>query len=449
MNSQDREFQAVLRSWFDESGAPPEPAGLLEAVRDATERSRPHPAWLVWLRGEQMPQEVGSRLNRLVAIGLGAITLVLAIALGIGLVTRPSKNVGNTTPIPVPTQVIKPSASPLGNAMAFPKAQAYQARLVSDNVGWLTVDSNLYRTTDSGKTWTEITLPDNASTLRATVVDADTAFVAFFKDKNWKIAATHDGGLTWTVVAVDALVSTADVTFAMHSPLVGEVAFSTGKVFKTRDGGASWSGAGQTTQPDVGAFLFKSAVGDRGVIWYSNGKYDNLPFDDRWWLSVDAGQTWRVLRFPTDSVSTAGELKGMAATPWIDGDHMIIAVNVENKGATALYRSSDAGRSWRFVHEIPSWQGPLTFLTASRWVGCSTGSGASCWATEDAGATWRQTNGDVGRLDQITWASIDHAWAVINCLSLSKSSRPSVCDGTVNALLLETTDGGATWRRIE
>ena len=213
-----------------------------------------------------------------------------------------------------------------------------------------------------------------------------------------------------------------------HTPLVGEVAFSTGKVFETTNGGASWSGPGQTTQPNVGAFLFKSFVGDRSVITYSNGKYDNRPFDDRWWLSVDGGQHWRVLRFPTDTVSTAGELKEMAGTPWIDADKMIIALNVENKGATAFYRSSDAGRSWRFIHEIPSWQGPLTFLTSSTWVGCSTGSGASCSSTEDAGATWRQTNGDVGRLDQVTWASVDHAWAVINCTLFHGTGTPAACE---------------------
>jgi N-acetylneuraminic acid mutarotase len=94
-----REFDALLRSWFEESASSGPPQGLLESVLAATAHTRPRPAWLVRLGGEPMPVPGTSRLNRFAPIALAATVLVVAILIGIGLLVRAPK-VG---PSPAPT----------------------------------------------------------------------------------------------------------------------------------------------------------------------------------------------------------------------------------------------------------------------------------------------------------------------------------------------------------
>ena len=59
--SAQRDFDMLLRSWFDESAPSGQPEGLLEAVLGTTGHTRPRPAWLVRLGGEPMLEASGSR----------------------------------------------------------------------------------------------------------------------------------------------------------------------------------------------------------------------------------------------------------------------------------------------------------------------------------------------------------------------------------------------------
>ena len=439
--STEREFDGLLRSWFDDSARAAQPEHLLESVLRETARTRPRPAWLVRADGR-------SGLHRFAPVLLAAALVVLA-AIGLNVLIRPPHNVGIPTPVPVPSRAAatpEPTAQPTPEPVSFGALESYQAKLASDTVGWVWTGSALYRTSDAGQTWTPIALP-RPSVSAVSLVDADTAYVAFFEKRTWTIAATHDGGTSWSEVGVDPLVATADVSFAMQSGSVGSVTFSTGKVFETHDGGATWSGPfSGAADPNVGQFLFKKLPGDRGVISYSNGKYDNIPFDDLFWFSTDGGRTWKQRSFPTDDVSRAGVLKALSGTPWIDDSQMLIAVNVEDVGLTAFYKSVDDAQSWQYIDQIPNWQGTMTFLSPTEWVGCS----GSCWSTQDGGATWRERLMPVwARLDEVTFASVDRGWGVVACRpGVGLTNIPAECDGTVKSVLMQTTDGGETWRRI-
>jgi hypothetical protein len=107
----EREFNALLRSWFEESAPSGQPQGLLESVLTATAHTRPRPAWLVGLRGKPMPETGRSGLNRFASLALVATVVVVAILIGIGILVRPP-NVG-PSPVPGPTHSVtaEPSAS--------------------------------------------------------------------------------------------------------------------------------------------------------------------------------------------------------------------------------------------------------------------------------------------------------------------------------------------------
>lgn len=108
-----REFDALLRSWFDESASSGPPQGLLESVLTATAHTRPRPAWLVGLHGEPMLETGHSGLNRFAPIALAATAVVVAILIGIGLLVRLT-NVG-------------PPSVPI--ATPFPTAHAQNGRI--------------------------------------------------------------------------------------------------------------------------------------------------------------------------------------------------------------------------------------------------------------------------------------------------------------------------------
>lgn len=112
----EREFDALLRSWFEESAPSGQPQGLLESVVTATAHTRPRPAWLVRLRGEPMPEIDHPGLNRFAPLALVATALVVALLIGIGLLVR-SPNVG-PSPVPGPTHQATPEPSgPLGGGL--------------------------------------------------------------------------------------------------------------------------------------------------------------------------------------------------------------------------------------------------------------------------------------------------------------------------------------------
>jgi photosystem II stability/assembly factor-like uncharacterized protein len=401
-----------------------------------------------------MPTGERSSLNRIVSTSIAAAVLLVALVIAIGLFAGPNRNIG-PSPLPVSTAdaspTSAPTSTPAGEVMTFGDLESYDAHLFSDTVGWIQTDTSLYRTSDAGRTWSVVTMPRQTRPSTQTIVDGDTVFVAY-AGSAWTLAATHDGGATWAEATIEGMPGDAFVIFAMRDATNGTATFDPGlQVYETGDGGKTWSGPTAGSRPSRSAIGCKFAPppGDKGVISCETGKFDNRPFDDLLSLSTDGTRTWVELSFPTDEVSLAGEGKGLAGTPWIDGSHILLAVD-NWTGSTAIYESQDDGRSWRLVHGFPNWQGSITFLAEADWVGCGNGTGASCWSTQDAGATWREArNGDLGWMFNVTFGTVDHAWGVIQCVRNGRAvSSASQCDGIVKSVLLETLDGGETWRPI-
>jgi hypothetical protein len=106
--SSDRTFDALLRSWLDETAPSDQPQGLLESVVTATGHVRPRPAWLVDLRGDPMPATGHPGLNRFAPLALAATALIVALLIGIRVLMGPP-NVG-PSPLPGPTHSAGPEA---------------------------------------------------------------------------------------------------------------------------------------------------------------------------------------------------------------------------------------------------------------------------------------------------------------------------------------------------
>jgi photosystem II stability/assembly factor-like uncharacterized protein len=447
----EREFETLLRSWLDESAHGADAEAVLAAVARGTGHVHPRPGWLVRLGGDPMPATDRRWLNRIVATGIGAAVVLVVAALAIGLFTRPDRSIG---PSPLPQATSQPTLTPTPTLPPLDLGELLiaDARLVSDTVGWLQTERELYRTTDGGRGWAQVTLPREAIPSATRIVDADTVFLVY-GGAPWEVAATHDGGATWVVASIEGVPSDDFAILSTRDGISGTLTFTSDlQVYTTLDGGATWSGPTQGSRPSRGAIgcgKFEAGAGETGVIACGNGKFDNVPFDDLLTLSTDGGQTWLELSYPTDDVSLAGEGKSLAGAPLIIGDQILLAVD-NWTGATAIYRSSDLGQTWQFINQIPNWQGPIDFVTETLWVGCSNGSGAACWSTQDGGVTWRERrNEEIGWFGSVTFATVDHGWGIISCPA-EDSFRPRApqCGASDRPVLFETLDGGQTWRQL-
>ena len=108
--STQREFDALLRTWLEEATPPREPQGLLESVLATTAKSRSRPLWLVRLSGEPMREATHLGLNRFAPLALVATALAVTLLVGIGLLLRPSPDVGPPAP-PAESELATPSPS--------------------------------------------------------------------------------------------------------------------------------------------------------------------------------------------------------------------------------------------------------------------------------------------------------------------------------------------------
>jgi hypothetical protein len=148
----EREFDTLLRSWLDEEARSDPPASVLASVLGETGHSRPRPAWLVRLGGEPMRDAGRVGVHRMVPIALAGTAILLAVAIGIGVIARPERNVG-PSPVPLPSAVVTPSpAPPLGNGsiLTFKKLPASDECL--DRYTVFSVDPGTGAATELGAT---------------------------------------------------------------------------------------------------------------------------------------------------------------------------------------------------------------------------------------------------------------------------------------------------------
>lgn len=174
-----------------------------------------------------------------------------------------------------------------------------------------TYGDGVYRSTDQGRTWTNVGLAATRqiSAVRVHPSDPDVIYVAAQGDR-WKgtpdrgIYRSRDGGATWTQV------------------LKGENATS----------GAS----DLSMDPTNPRILYAAFWDHQRTPWFvrSGGSGSGI------WKSTDGGDTWTRLRQGLPSL--VGKI-GIAVSP-ANPDRVFAIVEAEQGG---LYRSDDAGRTWR------------------------------------------------------------------------------------------------------
>jgi photosystem II stability/assembly factor-like uncharacterized protein len=208
---------------------------------------------------------------------------------------------------------------PLASPYTF--LQSGRMQFASRDVGWVAAnglgDSNVYKTTDGGKSWWA---PLQGQSIAA---PADLHFID--EQRGWLVSMigsiyrSEDGGQTWSEQAKLPYQWTS-VRFANSQ--VGVALGSGGIVARTTDGGATWKLKYSGTAYELRRIVFSDestgwAVGAGGVVL----------------KTTDAGETWSTVAVP--AFANLNDIFFTdAKTGWVVGDGGLV---IETK---------DGGRSW-------------------------------------------------------------------------------------------------------
>jgi len=286
------------------------------------------------------------------------------------------------------------SAQPAGT-----NARLQAVSVVNAHVAWASgVDGTWVRTLDGGRTWQSAVVPD-ADSLQFRDVQAvspDTAYLlsAGTGDQS-RVYRTTDGGATWSLQFVNAVPEAFYDCFAFWDSAHG-IAFSDAVdgsfvALRTEDG-IAWTAIPEESlppaQPGEGGFAASGTCvvtqGD-STIWIGTGNASVA----RVLRSDDRGRTWT----SADSPIVAGEAAGITSVAFRDALHGVVVggdIGVPDATGNRVARTEDGGRSW-----VPGGEPPFpgavygaAYVPASGPpILVSVGPGGSAYSRDD-GRTW-------------------------------------------------------------
>lgn len=317
----------------------------------------------------------------------------------------------------------------------------------------------LLRTDDAGATWTGVRTGITDSLVRVRVIDANTVVVG----GRCSLRRSDDGGqsftrLPWT--ASDRDCPSQIASFFFSTPQVGYLLTADGSIFRTDDGGSSFSR--QTSVPGTEStggsrlptdIFFTSETAGVAITAGNGGKVFRTTDSGNSWVDVagaggdlnglffaspttgyavgssntmlrtdDAGATWASV--PLDGIPGGLNLDSLDCT---DPETCLIA---EKSGARVI-RTTDGGATGTAVS--PSTQPVFAAAFSSPTRAVAVGERGATVVSDDGGQNWSPIGGAItgtafGRL---------------------RASTPQIANaGGANGALARTTDGGATWRTI-
>jgi photosystem II stability/assembly factor-like uncharacterized protein len=406
---------------------------------------------------------------------------VAAVALMLAGCAGASGNASGTKAA-TPADAVRPQARPIW---------LQSLRMTSATTGWALYDSGdpdssstqfllLARTTDGGRSWTDVT-PEAARPLLATPdaeqvldpVGGERAYLAVTGATEQSnnavnttmVFGTADGGRSWTESAPLRAASTvSEVSFVdpQHGFLLlgggdGAMGEDAVRLYRTSDGGARWSPAaatpaqsGTTVDARPGPGEIPAACDKNGLAFptATNGwiaSTCNAGLADALLVSHDGGVSWAGQPLPLPATACTGGACTVRGPQFVGGTGFL-TVEPEPAGPTLLV-TRDLGQSWQRRPLPAGLRYPqITFFSPTNGVlvaGETQGAfGGTFYTTHDGGQSWTPVplGADLTRLGvTVDFASPQDGFAWTNGLQ---------SDPVPPTTIYETTNSGRTWQAI-
>lgn len=253
-----------------------------------------------------------------------------------------------------------------------------QVEIINDNVLYILVGNEIYKSSDAGTTFISLGAPDpNGYTKEISFVTENVGYAAAggtlgssFGAR--KIFKTVDGGVTWNVTNNGNSLSSNNLKY-VH--FVDEnIGFTGGGLSKTLDGGNTWEYI--STSINIGEVkFFNDQLGFARRVGNANGAL---------YKTTDGGTTW----------NTSIQLSGIDinAFHFLDEDNGYIA---GDNGA--LHKTSDGGTTWQELDAPYEHYVFVKFYNIN--VGYARGDSGRIYRTQNGGISWQLLSTKTGISD--------------------------------------------------
>jgi photosystem II stability/assembly factor-like uncharacterized protein len=335
--------------------------------------------------------------------------------------------------------------------------------MMTESSGWLLLNRQLFWTSDNGQTWTEISppIPIDSSIESVQFIDSNQGWLlATTRDLNggtlFQLSQTNDGGLSWETRALSLFESGEIASYAENADMgwfdsqTGWISvkqtsgsnFSLGTLFKTADGGSSWS-------------RFPLPVADR--IYFSDpftGWATGGPANDQILKTQDGGASWNNVR-PGDIPL---DVQTVIYPPVTSGEHGVFVMTSQGaENALKVYTLQNSADNWSLSDQVKMDVQPgmiaLSILDAQNFVAVIPGTKSILRMIDVNLVQLENTDGLSASIVELDMVSLDIGWAKwidSSCVTgtFSDLGAASVsCSSSTR--LLQTTDGGVTWQKVD
>jgi photosystem II stability/assembly factor-like uncharacterized protein len=195
------------------------------------------------------------------------------------------------------------------NCISFP--DIYNGYIAGNN-------SKIYRTTNGGVNWAQITSPANGNNLYVYFIDAATGFVS----NQGGLYKTTNSGDNWTLITMPSAYNVTSIQFS--SATIGWLGNFYGQMLKTTNGGDSWT-------------IMYTLPGYNSKVFFAND-FTGWAVDTYGYVyrTANGGTNYTSLRISTDTLSDVHFLSSTIGM--IAGD------------SGRVYKTSNGGSSWNLLN---------------------------------------------------------------------------------------------------
>jgi len=385
----------------------------------------------------------GTAMTATAAIAIPVITAAVAALLflaGCGLVNPNGTPAANLPPSNTnPTAAAEPSL-------------IISIHMMNPQSGWALTETAVLRTTDGGVHWADVTprAESGAKPGLGAFLDENTAWVIFSKDQDkvLTIFRTVDGGNSWSsaqLTSSDPNGSPYATSLQFVDPGHGWILVSYGvaagseavELYQSADGGATWSLAA-AGMPSTLSGSLPFGGGKSGISFYNaeNGWLTGSDAGNSIYLFAtrDGGKTWQrqALAAPTGYSTEGGSVATRPPIFFGSKDGFLPVIFHQPGQPTIFYVTHDGGASWHATAPVTSATNNAfmwSFVDAAHGFATD---GSALYATGDGARTWKAVTTNIA-LDGVTQLDF-----------VSPTTGFAIVDGNV----VETGDGGHTWSPV-